>query len=61
MSSTPTPREATNMDRFGQELPAGKDTAVTDDIICIAGVKDIGGGKREAGSETGLVVPVNSR
>ena len=60
MSSTPTPREATNMDRFGQELPAGEDTAVTDDIICAAGVKNIGGGRREAGGEIGLVVPVNN-
>ena len=61
MSSTPTPRETTNIDRFGQELPAGENTAVTDDMIYAAGIKDIGGGRREAGRETGLIVPIDNR
>ena len=49
------------MDRFGQELPTGKDTAVTDNMIYITGIKDIGSNKREAGGEIGLVIPVDSR
>ena len=61
MSSTPTPREAINIDRFGQELPTGKDTAITDDVICTAGIKDIGGSRREAGNETDLIVPVDNQ
>ena len=49
------------MDRFWQELPAGEDTAVTDDMIYTAGIKDIGGGRREAGSKTSLVIPMDGR
>ena len=61
MSSTPTPRETTNVDRFGQELPADEDTTVTDDVICAAGVKDVGGSRRKTSGQTGLVVPMDGR
>ena len=35
--------------------------AITDNIISIAGIKNMNNNKRKASSEIGLVVPVNNR
>ena len=35
--------------------------AITDNIIYIAGIKDINNNRRKTNSEIGLVIPVNNR
>ena len=39
----------------------GKNIIITDNIIYIAGIKDINSNRKEANSEIGLVIPVDSR
>ena len=39
----------------------GKNTAITDNIIRITGIKDINNSKREANNKVSLIVPINSQ
>ena len=50
ISSIPPPGETSNKNRFGEELPADEYTTITNDIVRISSIKDIGSQNRYVNS-----------